>query len=80
MSQPPPVTVEGAWSLAEASRARTKLELHFGSQKKSGGGECRVELEDGAPRAAVYFCGAAGECEPGAARTGWRAEGPGKDA
>lgn len=64
MSQVSPVIVEGDWGLAEASKVRIKLELYFGSQKKSSGGECRVQTEDGAPRAAVYFVEAAGECEP----------------
>ncbi|KAF3853284.1 hypothetical protein F7725_013972 [Dissostichus mawsoni] len=34
---------------------KNKLELYFGSKKKSSGGDCRVEAEEEAPRAAVYF-------------------------
>ncbi|KAM7019145.1 protein mono-ADP-ribosyltransferase PARP14-like [Tautogolabrus adspersus] len=50
-----PVTVEGVWSPAQTKTVKNKLQLYFQSKKKSGGGECRVEAEDGAPRAAVYF-------------------------
>lgn len=60
MSQVSPVIVEGLWGPAEAGKATLKLELHFGSQRRSGGGECRVEPEPGAPRAAVFFAEAAG--------------------
>ncbi|XP_040011244.1 protein mono-ADP-ribosyltransferase PARP14-like isoform X2 [Xiphias gladius] len=52
---PPPVTVEGDWSSVQTRYLRNKLQLHFQSKKKSGGGDCRVEVEDGAPRAALYF-------------------------
>ncbi|XP_069576160.1 protein mono-ADP-ribosyltransferase PARP14-like [Brachyistius frenatus] len=51
----PPVTVEGDWSPAQAKTVKNKLQLYFQSKKKSSGGECRVEAEDGAPRAAVFF-------------------------
>ncbi|XP_028313172.1 protein mono-ADP-ribosyltransferase PARP14-like isoform X2 [Gouania willdenowi] len=51
----PPVIVEGDWTPAQVCSVRNKLQLHFQSKKRSNGGECRVELEDGAPRAAVYF-------------------------
>ncbi|CAJ1069628.1 protein mono-ADP-ribosyltransferase PARP14-like isoform X2 [Xyrichtys novacula] len=50
-----PVTVEGDWSPAQTKTAKNKLELYFNSKKKSSGGDCRVEVEDEAPRAAVYF-------------------------
>uniref|UniRef100_A0A8D3CZU8 PAR14-like first RRM domain-containing protein n=2 Tax=Scophthalmus maximus TaxID=52904 RepID=A0A8D3CZU8_SCOMX len=50
-----PVTVEGDWGPDQARAARSKLQLYFQNQRKSGGGECRVEAEDGAPRAAVIF-------------------------
>lgn len=72
VSQLAPVIVEGGWGLAEASKVRIKLELYFGSQKKSSGGECRVQTDGGAPRAAVYFVEAAGECEPGSRSQGSR--------
>ncbi|XP_060895176.1 protein mono-ADP-ribosyltransferase PARP14-like [Labrus mixtus] len=52
-----PVIVEGVWSAAQTKTVRNKLQLYFHSKKKSGGGECRVEAEEGAPRAAVYFRG-----------------------
>ncbi|XP_078027150.1 protein mono-ADP-ribosyltransferase PARP14-like isoform X4 [Epinephelus lanceolatus] len=51
----PPVTVEGDWSPAQTKSMKNKLQLYFQSKKKSSGGDCRVEAEDGAPRAAVYF-------------------------
>nr|XP_046242508.1 protein mono-ADP-ribosyltransferase PARP14-like isoform X2 [Scatophagus argus] len=51
----PPVTVEGDWSPDQSKTLKNKLQLYFGSKKKSSGGECRVEVEDGAPRAAVFF-------------------------
>lgn len=57
-----PVIVEGDWAPTETSRAKLKLELYFGSSKKSSGGECLVQLEDGAPKAALYFADAAGKC------------------
>ncbi|TMS03766.1 Poly [ADP-ribose] polymerase 14 [Larimichthys crocea] len=50
-----PVTVEGDWSPSQNKTAKNKLQLYFQSKKKSSGGDCRVEAEDGAPRAAVYF-------------------------
>ncbi|XP_034548949.1 protein mono-ADP-ribosyltransferase PARP14-like isoform X2 [Notolabrus celidotus] len=51
----PPVTVEGDWTQAPSKTVKNKLQLYFNSRKKSSGGDCRVELEDGAPRADVYF-------------------------
>ncbi|XP_026198204.1 protein mono-ADP-ribosyltransferase PARP14-like isoform X2 [Anabas testudineus] len=54
-SECPPVVVEGDWSPAQTKTVKNKLLLHFQSKKKSNGGDCRVEVEDGAPRAAVYF-------------------------
>ncbi|TDH12644.1 hypothetical protein EPR50_G00049200 [Perca flavescens] len=53
--RPPPVIVEGDWSPAQTKTMKNKLQLYFQSKKKSSGGDCRVEAEDGAPRAAVYF-------------------------
>ncbi|KAK2901584.1 protein mono-ADP-ribosyltransferase PARP14-like isoform X1 [Channa argus] len=50
-----PLTVEGDWSPAQTKTVKNKLQLHFQSRKKSNGGDCRVEVEDGAPRAAVHF-------------------------
>uniref|UniRef100_A0A3Q1FWA0 Poly [ADP-ribose] polymerase n=1 Tax=Acanthochromis polyacanthus TaxID=80966 RepID=A0A3Q1FWA0_9TELE len=55
MEECPPLTVEGDWSPDQNRTAKNKLKLYFQSRKKSGGGECRVESEDGAPRAAVFF-------------------------
>lgn len=57
-----PVVVEGAWSPAQTKNLKNKLHLYFQSRKKSGGGECRVETDDGAPRAAVFFSSEQGEC------------------
>ncbi|XP_030579267.1 protein mono-ADP-ribosyltransferase PARP14-like [Archocentrus centrarchus] len=51
----PPVTVEGDWSPAQTKTLKNKLQLYFQSKKKSSGGECRVEAEEGALRAAVHF-------------------------
>ncbi|XP_045890992.1 protein mono-ADP-ribosyltransferase PARP14-like [Micropterus dolomieu] len=51
----PPLIVEGDWSPAQNKTMKNKLQLYFQSKKKSGGGDCRVEAEDGAPRAEVYF-------------------------
>lgn len=56
-----PVTVDGSWSSAQTKTVKNKLQLYFGSKKKSGGGDCRVEAEDGAPRAAVFFSSEEGE-------------------
>ncbi|XP_054466481.1 protein mono-ADP-ribosyltransferase PARP14-like [Anoplopoma fimbria] len=53
--RPLPVTVEGDWKPAQTKTMKNKLHLYFQSKKKSSGGDCRVEAEDGAPRAAVYF-------------------------
>ncbi|XP_070689465.1 protein mono-ADP-ribosyltransferase PARP14 [Pempheris klunzingeri] len=57
MEQPEcrPVTVEGDWGSVQPKTLRNKLQLYFQSKKKSSGGDCRVEAEDGAPTAAVYF-------------------------
>lgn len=57
-----PVIVEGDWAPTEISRVKLKMELYFGSLKKSSGGECLVRLEDGVPKAALYFADAAGKC------------------
>nr|XP_013763384.1 PREDICTED: poly [ADP-ribose] polymerase 14-like [Pundamilia nyererei] len=54
-SECPPVTVEGDWTPTQTKALKNKLQLYFQSKKKSGGGDCRVEAEEGAPRAAVYF-------------------------
>uniref|UniRef100_A0A3P9DSE2 PAR14-like first RRM domain-containing protein n=1 Tax=Maylandia zebra TaxID=106582 RepID=A0A3P9DSE2_9CICH len=54
-SECPPVIVEGDWTPAQAKALKNKLQLYFQSKKKSGGGDCRIEAEEGAPRAAVYF-------------------------
>ncbi|KAM7391015.1 hypothetical protein PAMP_021733 [Pampus punctatissimus] len=51
----PPVTVEGDWTPAQSRTLKNKLQIYFQSRKKSNGGDCRVELQDGAPRAAVHF-------------------------
>ncbi|XP_076587780.1 protein mono-ADP-ribosyltransferase PARP14-like [Chaetodon auriga] len=51
----PPVVVEGDWSPVQTKTLKNKLQLYFQSKKKSSGGDCRVEAEDGARRAAVYF-------------------------
>ncbi|XP_054586345.2 protein mono-ADP-ribosyltransferase PARP14 [Nothobranchius furzeri] len=51
----PPVTVEGDWSPDQNRTMKNKLQIYFQSKKKSSGGDCRVEAEDGAPRAAVFF-------------------------
>ncbi|XP_068559360.1 protein mono-ADP-ribosyltransferase PARP14-like [Cebidichthys violaceus] len=53
--RPLPVTVEGDWIPAQTKTMKNKLQLYFQSKKKSSGGDCRVEAEDGAPRAAVFF-------------------------
>uniref|UniRef100_A0A3B4XFE1 PAR14-like first RRM domain-containing protein n=1 Tax=Seriola lalandi dorsalis TaxID=1841481 RepID=A0A3B4XFE1_SERLL len=52
---PGPVTVEGDWSPVQPKTLKNKLQLYFQSKKKSSGGDCRVEVEDGAARAAVFF-------------------------
>ncbi|XP_075881704.1 protein mono-ADP-ribosyltransferase PARP14-like isoform X2 [Nelusetta ayraudi] len=55
----PPITVEGDWSPAHTRIVTNKLQIYFGSKKKSGGGgECRVEADSAAPRAAVFFSSA----------------------
>lgn len=66
MAEPacPPITVEGDWTSAQTRTIVTKLQVYFGSKKKSGGGECRVEAESGAPGAAVFFSSAEGEEPP----------------
>ncbi|XP_056232020.1 protein mono-ADP-ribosyltransferase PARP14-like [Seriola aureovittata] len=52
---PRPVTVEGDWSPVQPKTLKNKLQLYFQSKKKSSGGDCWVEVEDGAARAAVFF-------------------------
>ncbi|XP_076747409.1 protein mono-ADP-ribosyltransferase PARP14 isoform X3 [Maylandia zebra] len=54
-SKCPPVIVEGDWTPAQTKALKNKLQIYFMSRKKSGGGDCQVEAEEGAPRAAVYF-------------------------
>uniref|UniRef100_A0A3B4FEP5 Poly [ADP-ribose] polymerase n=1 Tax=Pundamilia nyererei TaxID=303518 RepID=A0A3B4FEP5_9CICH len=60
-SKCPPVIVEGDWTPAQTKALKNKLQIYFMSRKKSGGGDCRVEAEEGAPRAAVYFNSVEGE-------------------
>lgn len=58
----PPITVEGDWSPAQTRTVTNKLQIYFGSKKKSGGGgDCRVDADSGAARAAVFFSSAEGE-------------------
>uniref|UniRef100_UPI003AADF9E6 protein mono-ADP-ribosyltransferase PARP14-like n=1 Tax=Centroberyx gerrardi TaxID=166262 RepID=UPI003AADF9E6 len=52
---PYPITVQGGWTPDQSKAVKTKLQLYFQSKKKSNGGECRVEAEDGAARATVHF-------------------------
>ncbi|XP_043967027.1 protein mono-ADP-ribosyltransferase PARP14-like [Gambusia affinis] len=54
-SECPAVTVEGDWSPAQSKTVRNKLQLYFQSKKKSSGGDCRVEVEEEAARASVFF-------------------------
>ncbi|XP_033827976.1 protein mono-ADP-ribosyltransferase PARP14-like [Periophthalmus magnuspinnatus] len=49
------IVVEGDWAPEQNRTAKNKLLKHFLSEKKSGGGECRVETVDGVARAAVLF-------------------------
>uniref|UniRef100_UPI003AAA2BFC protein mono-ADP-ribosyltransferase PARP14-like n=1 Tax=Centroberyx gerrardi TaxID=166262 RepID=UPI003AAA2BFC len=52
---PYPITVQGGWTPDQSKAVKNKLQLYFQSKKKSNGGECRVEAEDGAARATVHF-------------------------
>lgn len=54
--------VEGDWDPADNSIVKLKLQIYFGSAKRSSGGECLVQPADAAPWAALYFSTAAGEC------------------
>uniref|UniRef100_A0A8C6U5I6 Macro domain-containing protein n=1 Tax=Neogobius melanostomus TaxID=47308 RepID=A0A8C6U5I6_9GOBI len=49
------VAVEGDWAPEQNRTVRNKLLKHFQSERKSGGGECRVDTVDGVARAAVVF-------------------------
>ncbi|XP_020792036.2 LOW QUALITY PROTEIN: protein mono-ADP-ribosyltransferase PARP14-like [Boleophthalmus pectinirostris] len=49
------VVVEGDWAPEQNRTVKNKLLKHFLSEKKSGGGECRVETVDGVARAVVHF-------------------------
>uniref|UniRef100_A0A3P9H6F6 Poly [ADP-ribose] polymerase n=1 Tax=Oryzias latipes TaxID=8090 RepID=A0A3P9H6F6_ORYLA len=60
MADGPPVVVEGDWDPSQQKSVKLKLQVYFQSKKKSGGGDCRVELEDDAAR--VYFSSGEGEC------------------
>uniref|UniRef100_A0A3Q3IQ14 PAR14-like first RRM domain-containing protein n=1 Tax=Monopterus albus TaxID=43700 RepID=A0A3Q3IQ14_MONAL len=51
----PRLVVEGDWSPAHTKTVKNKLQLYFQSKKKSGGGDCQVEVDEAAPRAAVRF-------------------------
>ncbi|RVE68799.1 hypothetical protein OJAV_G00095040 [Oryzias javanicus] len=53
MSDDSPLIVEGDWDPSQSKTVKRKLQIYFESKKKSGGGDCRVELEDDAAR--VYF-------------------------
>ena len=53
---PYPVVVEGEWVSVQAKAIKNKLQIYFQSKKKSGGGDCRVEVTgDDSGRATVYF-------------------------
>lgn len=60
-SECPALTVEGDWSPAQSKTVRNKLQLYFQSKKKSSGGDCRVEVEEEAARASVFFRAEEGE-------------------
>uniref|UniRef100_A0A3B5B177 Poly [ADP-ribose] polymerase n=1 Tax=Stegastes partitus TaxID=144197 RepID=A0A3B5B177_9TELE len=68
MAECPPVAVEGDWSPNQSRTVKNKLQIYFQSKKRSSGGDCRVEAEDGAARAAVFFRSEEGELD----RTGPR--------
>ena len=49
------VLVEGEWASVQAKAIKNKLQIYF-SKKKSGGGDCKVEIaDDDSARATVYF-------------------------
>ncbi|KAM9810565.1 protein mono-ADP-ribosyltransferase PARP14-like [Neosynchiropus ocellatus] len=50
-----PVVVEGIWTSTQAKSMKNKLLIYFQSNKKSGGGECQVEVEESSPKAVVVF-------------------------
>lgn len=49
------IVVEGDWVPEQNRTVKNKLQLYFQSKKKSQGGECRVDTEDGVARAHVHF-------------------------
>lgn len=49
------LVVRGPWGPDQTRTVRNKLQIYFQSKKRSGGGDCRVELEDGSGTALVHF-------------------------
>ncbi|XP_026129258.1 poly [ADP-ribose] polymerase 14-like isoform X3 [Carassius auratus] len=52
---PYPIIVEGDWGPEHAKSAKNKLQIYFQSKKKSQGGDCVVQYNDGSNSTTILF-------------------------
>ncbi|XP_043106136.1 protein mono-ADP-ribosyltransferase PARP14-like isoform X1 [Puntigrus tetrazona] len=50
-----PIVVEGDWGPEHAKSVKNKLQIYFQSKKKSQGGDCVVQYDDGSSSAKILF-------------------------
>ncbi|KAL0188341.1 hypothetical protein M9458_015440, partial [Cirrhinus mrigala] len=50
-----PIIVEGDWRPEHAKSVKNKLQIYFQSKKKSQGGDCFVQCNDGSNSATIQF-------------------------
>uniref|UniRef100_A0A671QFY6 PAR14-like first RRM domain-containing protein n=2 Tax=Sinocyclocheilus anshuiensis TaxID=1608454 RepID=A0A671QFY6_9TELE len=50
-----PIIVEGDWGPEHAKSVKNKLQIYFQSKKKSQGGDCVVQYNDGSRSATILF-------------------------
>ncbi len=50
-----PIIVEGDWGPGHAKSVTNKLQIYFQSKKKSQGGDCVVQYNEGSSSATILF-------------------------
>lgn len=59
---PYPIIVEGNWESEHVKSVKNKLQIHFQSKKKSQGGDCVVQYNDGSNSATILFKSSHSKC------------------
>lgn len=57
-----PIIVAGDWGPEQAKSVKNKLQIYFQSKKKSQGGDCVVQYNDGSNSATVLFKSSDSKC------------------